>query len=185
MQVEVAGESRGFTAQAVHLSELGFVEDASTLLTAIMQTVPDTVESLVVIESTANGIGNEFHNLWVKAKANRNEWVALFVPWFDEPTYRHRTKRTIDDLNDEERHRVEAYGLDMEQIEWWRRTLENKCFGDLDKMTQEYPDNERTPSSPPTARCSSARSSSRMSRWSSSARPRAWWHRPTTSGTTN
>lgn len=152
LQVEVAGESRGFTAQVVHLSELAFVEDAASLLTAIFQTVPDTPESLIIVESTANGVGNAFHSLYQRAKKPGSGWIAVFVPWFEEPTYRIERDAwprllgvrdiTPESLSENERDRMEKYGLSLEQVAWWRYTLENKCLGDLDRMTQEYPDND-------------------------------------------
>lgn len=147
MQVEAAGEVRGMTASMVHLSELAFVENAETLLTAVLQTVPDTPESLIVIESTANGIGNAFHRLWKRAVAPGSGWVALFYPWHGEATYRLPAKDWPRYLGVREIHpdeseaeRMERLGFNIEQLAWWRYTLETKCLGDRDKMAQEYPD---------------------------------------------
>lgn len=152
LQVQVAKEARGITAQQVHVSELAFVEDAEAraLMTAILNTMPDTPESLVIVESTPNGIGNEFHRRYVRAKRGTSEWVAFFVPWFDEPTYRMSTTLTETELaagtSDAMIRAHELYRthkLDLDQISWWLYTLENKCNGDLDVMEQEYPSNDR------------------------------------------
>ena len=151
LEVQVAEEARGFTAQIVHISELAFIEGAGALMTAVLQVVPDTPESLIILESTPNGIGNEFHNLWVRAASGRNEWVAFFVPWFDDPTYTRPARFTEEDFlqptANEAMTRAQfiykEYGLTLDQIAWWLYTLENKCRGDLDVMEQEYPSNDR------------------------------------------
>lgn len=151
IEVVVAKKGRGFTAQTIHISELAFIEDAAEFMTGIMQTAPDEPESVVIVESTPNGIGNEFHDLWVRAKSGRTEWVALFIPWFDEPTYIRNPSFTPEDLAESQRPAdlraceiVKLHGVSLEQIAWWQHTLENKCGGDLDVMEQEYPTDDVT-----------------------------------------
>jgi hypothetical protein len=56
--VDTAGEyesGRGITPNRMHLSELAFWPQITQKLTALLQGVPDTPDSLVVYESTANG----------------------------------------------------------------------------------------------------------------------------------
>lgn len=150
IEVQVAEEARGFTAQIVHLSELAFVAEADRLLTSILSGIPDTAESLLIVESTPNGIGNEFHNLWVRASSGRSDWVAVFVPWFDDPTYVRRPWFTEDELMtptaNEAMMRAQflyrEYSLSLEQVAFWLWTLNNTCNGDLDRMEQEYPSND-------------------------------------------
>jgi len=142
IQVEVAGESRGFTGQDVHVSEAAFIEDADRFFNAILQVVPDDPESLVIAESTANGVGGWFHTNWVAAKNGQNDWVPFFVPWFEDPTYVRRPWFTLEEIPDRDRHMMDMHHLSMEQIAWYLWTRANKCSGDQDKMDQEYPTND-------------------------------------------
>ena len=40
----------------VHLSEIAFYEQAGVTLVAVTQTVPHSTDSLIVLETTANGV---------------------------------------------------------------------------------------------------------------------------------
>lgn len=142
MQVEVAGESRGFTGQDVHVSEAAFIENAELFFNAILQVAPDEVDSLVIAESTANGVGNWFHNNWVAAVHGANDWVPFFVPWFEEPAYSRRAWFDLNELSDRDRVMMDRYSLTLEQMAWYVWTRANKCSGDQDVMDQEYPSND-------------------------------------------
>lgn len=137
MQVVVAGEARGYTAQYVHISELAFIDDAEKLMTAILHTAPDDPESLIIAESTPNGIGNYFHNLWVNAVAKRNDWVPFFSPWFEDETYAMKPWFEAKDLAAHDAKLMSDHNLTLEQMAWYVYTRENKCNGDQDKMDQE------------------------------------------------
>jgi hypothetical protein len=137
MQVEVAGESRGFTAQYLHISELAFIDGAEKLMTAILHTAPDDPDSLVIAESTPNGVGNYFHDLWVNAVAGKNGWVPFFSPWFDDPTYRMTPWFTEADLSPRDAKMMADHNLTLDQVAWYMRTRSDKCNGDQDVMDQE------------------------------------------------
>lgn len=137
MQVVAANEARGYTAQYVHISELAFIEDPDTLMTAILHTVADDPNTLVVAESTPNGIGNYFHNLWVNAVAKKNDWIPFFSPWFDDETYVMRPWFQEKDLSPHDAKLQQQHGLSLEQMAWYIHTRENKCNGDQNKMDQE------------------------------------------------
>lgn len=137
MQVVVAGEARGYTAQYVHISELAFIADAEKLMTAILHTAPDDPDSLIIAESTPNGIGNYFHDLWVNAVAGKNEWVPFFSPWFEDETYIRKPWFEVADLNAHDAKLMATHHLTIEQMAWYVYTRENKCNGDQDKMDQE------------------------------------------------
>lgn len=143
IRVEVAGEVRGYDANTIHASEFAFWAEPERAFTSMMQAVPEHPSSLIVIESTANGVGNLYHELWVKARQGANQFVPIFSPWYEEPDYRRRTDLTAADLTPEEVERMARYNLDIEQIAWYRHRLENRLNGDLDKMRQEFPENEQ------------------------------------------
>ena len=84
--------ARGMTAQLAHLSEFGFWSNGHKHMAGLGNTVPDTEGSEIIIESTANGLGNAFHQMWCDAEAGRGEFIAVFLPWFSEPSYRATVK---------------------------------------------------------------------------------------------
>jgi len=139
MQVVVAGEARGYTAQGVHISELAFIDDADTLMAAILHTVGKDVSTLVVAESTPNGMGNYYHDLWSNAVAGRNDWVPFFSPWFsdEDAVMRPPPGFTVESLSPHDRDLLEKHGLTLEQMAWYVWTRENVCNGDQRKMDQE------------------------------------------------
>ncbi len=52
----------------------------------VMQTIEGTIlyepYTLWVIESTAKGVGNAFHNIYTAAKSKSNNFIPVFVPWY-------------------------------------------------------------------------------------------------------
>lgn len=128
---------RGATYDCLHLSEYAWWtgSPADTLL-GLMQAVPHTPGSLVVIESTANGY-NDFKKLWDAAVSGENEFAPVFCAWWELPEYRLPYDGFT--LTEEERALQEAYFIDNEQLAWRRWCIANNCGGDLDKFRQEYP----------------------------------------------
>jgi len=146
MQVEVQGDPRGYVAQYVHLSEFAMYDQPEETLVAVMQTVPMQVDSLVVIESTAKGVGNKFHRTWTRATGlaldkdvplEEKGWTPVFVAWFDHEEYqRHRGpgKLTTDEVR-----LADRFGLTGEQLGWRRWCINSNLDGDEEKFGQEYP----------------------------------------------
>lgn len=132
------GMGRSETLNNVHLSEFAFWKgNKNEILDGVMQAVPAERNTLVVIESTANGY-NEFKDLWDGAEAGENGWVPLFIAWFHEPKYRMEVPEgTV--WAEEERALMEAYHLDPEQMAWRRWCIKVNCHGDKRKFQQEYP----------------------------------------------
>ena len=73
---------RGQTIQYFHGSEVAFWMNASEHTKGIMQAVPDADGTEVIWESTANGVGNFFHEQWKLAEKGLSEFQPIFVPWF-------------------------------------------------------------------------------------------------------
>lgn len=132
------GAGRSLTQNNVHLSEFAFWPgDKLGTLLGIMQSVPDDVNTMVIIESTANGF-NEFKTLWDGAVAGTNGWRPVFLPWYLEPEYRKPVESgTV--WTEEERKLQEQYGLDEEQLSWRRWCIKTNCGGDEQLFRQEYP----------------------------------------------
>lgn len=90
-QVATAGSKgvgRSATLTNVHGSEVAFWENGSDHLSGLFQAVPLAPGTEIVLESTAKGVGNIFHNEWVKAETGESDFIAIFVPWFWQEEYR-------------------------------------------------------------------------------------------------
>ena len=130
---------RGRTIHALHASECAFWENAETLMTGLSQTIPEKHGSIIVLESTANGIGNWFYDQWEAAVNRDSDYIPLFFPWFKHPEYQsvNPTLKLLD-LNSEERDYYKL-GCDLPHLEWRRWMIPNKLQNDADMFRQEYP----------------------------------------------
>lgn len=130
------GVGRSQTIQLFHGSECAFWPHADTHAAGVLQAIPDEPGTEVILESTANGVGNFFHQLWQRAESGQSEYQAIFIPWFWQDEYR---KPAPDDLvlsAEDEEYRT-AYGLDMEQMSWRRFKIAE--LKDPLLFKQEYP----------------------------------------------
>jgi hypothetical protein len=127
---------RSSTVQLFHGSEVAFWPNAQSHAAGILQAVPDTEGSEVILESTANGIGNFFHQMWQEAEAGKSEYIAIFVPWYWQPEYRKEVPEGFS-LDEDDLIYKEAYGLDDEQMAWRRAKIIE--LRDPVLFKQEYP----------------------------------------------
>ena len=132
------GVGRSSTIQLFHGSEVAFWPYAETHAAGILQAVPDMPGTEVILESTANGLGNFFHQTWQDAEAGDNDFVPIFVPWFWQDEYR-RTPPPGFVPSAEEREYRDLYGLDDAQICWRRQKIAE--LKDESLFKQEYPAN--------------------------------------------
>lgn len=130
------GTGRSMTIQLLHASEVAFWPFADTHAAGVMQAVPDMPDTEIILESTANGVGNFFHQRWQEAENGIGEYQAIFVPWFWQEEYRKPVPEGFDPT-DEELDYGEAWGLDLEQLVWRRSKIAE--LRDPDLFKQEYP----------------------------------------------
>lgn len=132
------GVGRSETLTNVHISEYAFwPKDKAALLLGIMQSVPDDPNTMVVIESTANGY-DHFKELWDGAVSGENAWVPVFLPWYLEKGYRKAVPPGTEWTEEEEALRRD-FGLDDEQLQWRRWCIKTNCGSSAEKFRQEYP----------------------------------------------
>lgn len=137
IRVMVASDAtRGSTYKFAHLSEVAFWEHPEDALLALNQAVPMTDDSLIVMESTANGF-NYFYNLWQDAVNGRNDYTPIFFPWYVDPSY----SRPYDgfELSPYEKDIKDRFNLTLDQLQWRRWCIANNCGNDELKFRQEYP----------------------------------------------
>jgi len=76
---------RGMSVNLLYLDEFAFVERAAEFYTSTYPVVSSGKDTKVIITSTANGIGNQFHKIWEGAVQRTNEFKSFRVDWFDVP----------------------------------------------------------------------------------------------------
>lgn len=84
ISVKVAGTKelgRSFTCQMIHCSELAFwsEEQQEKGLLGLEQSLAKNPKSKIIIESTANGIGNNYYKLFTNAHKERSKYKAFFL----------------------------------------------------------------------------------------------------------
>lgn len=134
---------RGQTIQYFHGSEVAFWVNASEHTKGIMQAVPDADGTEVIWESTANGVGNFFHEQWKLAEKGLSEFMPIFIPWYWQSEYK---KTAPDDfvMSDDEQELISQYDLSREQIFWRRMKIAELTADGVDGLKafkQEYPMN--------------------------------------------
>lgn len=130
---------RGRTLHAVHGSECAFYPNPESLMIGLNQAIPQTHGSIVVLESTANGIGNWFHDQWLDAERGDSDYTPMFFPWWRHPEYKHETTLCTQlELTPDERNLMKI-GADYEAIQWRRWAIPNLANNDEQFFMQEYP----------------------------------------------
>lgn len=129
---------RSNTAQLLHGSEFAFWSNAQMHLAGIGNTIGDLPGSEIILESTANGVGNAFHTMWLAAERGEGEYQAIFVPWFWQEEYRAPLKTGFKMSADDEAY-MRAYGLDLEQMQWRANKIATYGEGFEWLFDQEYP----------------------------------------------
>lgn len=124
------GAGRSATAQLLHGSEVAYWPSAQEHLSGIMQIIPMEPGTEIILESTANGIGNVFHDLW-----NSGAWKQIFVPWFWQHEYRIYDESI--QLSEDDREYGQIYGLDDHQLAWRRHKISE--MADEKLFMREYP----------------------------------------------
>jgi hypothetical protein len=132
---------RSQTNQFFHGSEVGFWPNASDHAKGILQTVPDAEGTEVIYESTANGIGNFYHQQWKLAEQGLSDFIAIFVPWFWQDEY-SKTPPEGFSLTEDEREYRDQFDLSDGQVYWRRQKIRELSADGTDgdiAFKQEYP----------------------------------------------
>lgn len=127
-----------------HLTEIGLWEATKgkkpeDLIQSIIGSMYDTAFSMMVLESTAKGVGNYFNRTWDDAVSHKNNLTPVFVPWFLIDIY----SCPIDDHEDFI-SRMDEYdkclwelGATLEAIAWYK--TKKKDMRESWRMNSEYP----------------------------------------------
>ena len=161
LQIDTAGQpeaARSSTRDFIHGTEVAFWPNGGSVLDAMLPGVPDTPESMVILESTSNGDAGIFWELWNGSKDDQfSDWVRIFVPWSVHPEYTDKVdpelqalgnraaagdEEALDQiewLSEEERQWLLGDVLDINQLHWRRRIIASKFKGREEQFCREYP----------------------------------------------
>ena len=136
---------RSYDFAMVHMSEVGMwkstpMQKAEDLAQAIRGSISYEPYTMIVMESTAKGVGNFFHDEWVNATNGNSSYIPLFVPWFEVEIY----QRKIDDYQSfiEKMNEYDWFcwdkGANLEGINWYKTYKAAENRDDLN-MFEEFP----------------------------------------------
>lgn len=160
ISVQTAGHKelgRGFSLQIIHLSEFAFWQPdiQERALVSLEQSLLKNPNAFLCIESTANGIGNKYYQIFNNAQKGSSKYKAFFYGWGTK-THRQMFKQEIEeatnwvksqnhgkmilknrlDMTPEELELCEQYNVTAKQICWRRYKMED--IG-KDAFNQEFP----------------------------------------------
>ena len=138
---------RAYSIRFLQLSEYAYYRNASKVALGLVNSVPDDPDTMIVKESTANGVGNPFHKDCLQAMdpTSGSGWLFVFFSWSEHPEYsipfrsKDEAARFQDSLKRDELEMARVMGLTLEQLQWRRWAIKNKCEGSLEMFHQEYP----------------------------------------------
>lgn len=139
------GVGRSQTIQLLHGSEVAFWPNAEDHARGVLQAVSNEEGTEIILESTANGMGNYFHNMWLSAMSGDSEYQAIFLPWFWQHEY--TSGITGFKCDPEEQDLYNCYkddGLTLEHLCWRRMKIKEfskDLEAGLELFKSEYPMN--------------------------------------------
>lgn len=119
---------RGLPFSMAHLSEVAFWKSGDVLspeefIRSVTGGIAMVADTLIIMESTANGTGNFFHSQWTAAVSGRSSFVPVFVPWYEIEMNRISPpdpEAFVAGWTGAER-RLWDIGLSLDQIYWYRQ----------------------------------------------------------------
>jgi hypothetical protein len=95
--VSAAGDAgRSEAVSLLLIDEAAFIEGIDTIWASAQQTLATGGGAIVL--STPYGTGNWFHQTWVKAEAQQNDFLPIKLPWFVHPERNEVWRKKQDEL---------------------------------------------------------------------------------------
>lgn len=146
--IGTAGNSeigRGMTINRFHGSEVAFWPNGEKILSGVLQAVPLSKDTEIILESTANGVGNKFYKMCMQAMKGEGEFELVFIPWWWTDRYELTPDSDYTPSDDDWEYFDTYMAEDCDDEEHGRRKLcwrQAKLFelGEK-KFKQEYPAN--------------------------------------------
>ncbi len=137
------GVGRSSTIQFFHGSEVGFWPHGDEHSKGVIQAIPDAPGTEIFLESTANGMGNYFHEQWQLAETGKSDFIPIFIPWYWQKEYIRQIPDEFS-LEEDEIELVDLYNLNAHQLSWRRSKIQDLSVSGADgkrAFNQEYPNN--------------------------------------------
>lgn len=141
------GDIRGKGIHAFHGSEVAYYPNAKKILGSLLPSIPNKPRTIILMESTGNGVNNWFERTCRLAQAGKSEYTLFFIPWWKSAKNSMPLPEGYELISEDsgrygnEVKEREQYNLTDEQLYWRRYTIDNICDGDLVFFRQEYPAN--------------------------------------------
>ncbi len=138
--------ARGLNLSFAHLSEVAFWNsnrnvDPNDLIRTVTGTIPLSPGTVIVMESTANGMNSFFYNEWQRAKVGKSAFTAVFVAWNEIDLYSKPLDEAFDlDQCDEYEQALWDKGCTLEQINWYHE--KRKEFSEHNLLKAEFPSDD-------------------------------------------
>ena len=118
---------RSQTVQLMHASEVAYYPHAEEHAKGILQTVSNENGTELILESTANGLGNYFYNMWQAAVSGESDFIPVFLPWYWQLEYTLEDRNPDTSKLSDEEEEIYSYhkdnGLTKEHLYWRRKKL--------------------------------------------------------------
>ena len=147
-EVSTAGTKatgRSATFQLFHGSEVAHWPNAEEIAAGALNAVGDAQGTEIILESTAEGIGNYFYRMYQAAMRGESEYEAIFLPWFWSEDYVRPCPNEFVPSREWEEYGW-VHGLEWPQLYWAyvkNRDLANAVSAPHDKpcwkFMQEFP----------------------------------------------
>lgn len=142
---------RGMSLTDLHCSECAFYPGEGTFA-ALLPTVPRSADTIVLLETTANGrtgIGEIFWSFWNASVRGDTEFTPIFLSWLIDPTCVDYDHPALDAPKDDDERMLMIEGVNIDgklvkatlpQIAWRRMTIDSPaCRGYVEIFDQEFP----------------------------------------------
>ena len=162
-------EVRGSKIDYLHCSEVASWSDGGEdYLLGLLNCVVQGFNTEAVIESTAQGVGGVFHDMYWDAAEGNSGWESVFFPWYiysyySKPFESEEEKENFKkELGQDKRYggeeeqnlhgisceydlgkEVKKFEITLENLNWRRQCIKTQCQNDLRKFHQEFPTNAR------------------------------------------
>jgi hypothetical protein len=138
------GIGQGGTKQVLHLTEVAFWSRPDDVLSSLFASFHETVSSVVLQESTGNGISGYFHDTYEGAKNGKNSYTPLFFPWYRHKAYSLPVPFGVEVVVPDELRPLYLRGkITREQLYWRQHTIADKYNGSEEKFKKSFPATEQ------------------------------------------
>lgn len=143
---------RSDTIQIVHGSEVASWDNGEDLVASLLQTVPVRKNTMIFLESTAEGRGNFFYKQWTKSVKGETVFETFFFPWWIQDEYEMEGEDIKEFTPDEQDivdlmreglkigdtlYQIPEYKIQAKMR--FRRYKEREFAATPEKLLQEYP----------------------------------------------